>query len=90
MIPSKKHSLNNNYYTKTLELLAKREKELPLKTFKKKIVESQNRMNYQNEYDRIQSYLSNRSILPAGTIEYLEKRKKFLNSLGINDVTKLK
>ena len=73
---------NNNYYTKTLELLAKREKERPLKTFRKAVIDSQRRMNYQNEYDRVQGYLSNRSILPPATIESLEARKKFLNNLG--------
>ena len=73
---------NNNYYKKTLELLAKREKERPLKTFRKAVIDSQRRMNYQNEYDRVQGYLSNRSILPPATIESLEARKKFLNNLG--------
>ena len=74
---------NNDYYEKTLKLLAKREKELPLKTFRKAIIDSQNRLNYQHEHDRIRDYLSNRSILPASTIESLEKRKQFLNNLGI-------
>ena len=73
---------NNNYYKKTLELLAKREKERPLKTFRKAIIDSQNRMNYRDEYDRIRGYLSNRSILPPATIESLEARKKFLDNLG--------
>ena len=67
---------------KTLKLLAKREKERPLKTFRKAVIDSQNRMNYQNEHDRIKGYLSNKSILPPSTIESLENRKKFLNTLG--------
>ena len=46
------------------------------------MIDSQNRMNYQNEHDRIRDYLSNRSILPPSTIESLENRKKFLNGLG--------
>ena len=60
-----------DYYAKTLEVLAKREKEVPLKAYRK-----QNKINYQNEYDRIRGYLSNRSILPAGTIE--SKKKEIL------------
>ena len=63
-------------------MLAKREKERPLKTFRNAVTASQRRMNYQNEYDRVQGYLSNRSILPPATIESLEARKKFLNNLG--------
>ena len=79
-----------DYYAKTLELLAKREKEVPLKAYRKHIIDTQNKINYQNEYDRIRGYLSNRSILPAGAIESLEKRKKFLKGLGIVDEVKLK
>ena len=79
-----------DYYVKTLELLAKREKELPLRTYRKHIIDTQNRINYQNEYDRIRGYLSNRSVLPAGTVESLEKRKRFLKSLGIGDENHLK
>ena len=65
-----------SYYEKTLKLLAKREKEVPLITFRKHIIDTQNRLNYQNEYDRIRDYLSNRSILPAGTVESLEKSEE--------------
>ena len=79
-----------SYYEKTLKLLAKREKEVPLITFRKHIIDTQNRLNYQNEYDRIRDYLSNRSILPAGTVESLEKRKKFLQGLNIGPENKLK
>ena len=80
----KKHKphLKNDYYEKALKLLAKREKELPLTTFRKAIIDSQNRLNCQNENDRIRDYLSNKSILPPSTIESLENRKKFLNNLG--------
>ena len=39
---------NNDYYEKALKLLAKREKELPLKTFRKAVIDSQNRLNYQH------------------------------------------
>ena len=63
-------------------MLAKRENERPLRTFRKAVIDSQRRMNYQNEYDRVQGYLSNRSILPPATVESLEARKKFLNNLG--------
>ena len=45
---------------KTLKLLAKREKELPLKTFRKAIIDTHNRLNYQHERDRIRDYLGNR------------------------------
>ena len=74
-----------SYYEKTLDILDKREKEVPLKTFRKQVIDRQNKLNYQNEYDKIQGYLSNRSILPAGSVESLEQRKKFLQSLGIGN-----
>ena len=54
-----------------------------------KIIGSHNKSNCQNEYDRIRGYLSNRSILPAGTVESLEKRKNCLQGLGIVDDIKL-
>ena len=63
----------NNYYEKTLKLLAQREKERPLKTFRKAVIDSQHRMNYRDEYDRIRGYLSNRSILPPAPVSFTAK-----------------
>ena len=81
---NKKHkSASKDYFEKTLKILEKREREQPLKTFRKAIIDTQNRLNYQYEHDKIRDYLSNRSILPASTIESLEKRRQFLNSLGV-------
>ena len=54
-----------SYYEKTLELLANREQELPLKTYRKHIVDTQHKLKYQNGYDRVRCYLSNRSKVPA-------------------------
>ena len=81
-VNTKHKPYSNNYYKKNAPNIGKRQKELPLKTFRKAVIDSQNRMNYQNEHDRIRDYLSNRSILPPSTIESLENRKKFLNGLG--------
>ena len=79
-----------SYHEKALEILNNRKRELPLTAYRKRIIDSQNKLNYQGEYDRIRSYLSNNSILPPGTIESLEQRKKFLNDLGFGEEDKLK
>ena len=89
-VNTKRKQYSNNYYQKTLQLLAKRVKEQPLKTFRKTVIDTQNRLNYQYEHDKIRDYLSNRSILPASTIEALENRKKFLEGLGIGNEKPLK
>ena len=84
-MPSKKPQISIkpvSYYEKTMKLLEERKKAKPLKTFRKTVIDTQNRLNYQYEHDKIRDYLSNRSILPASTIESLEKRRQFLNNLG--------
>ena len=87
-MPSKKPQISvkpPSYYEKTMKVLEERKKAKPLKTFIKTIVDTQNRLNYQYDHDKIRDYLSNRSILPASTIEALENRKKFLEGLGIGN-----
>lgn len=81
--PRRKHS---SYYERTLAMLEKRKREIPNKTFRKHILDNQNKADYQNEYDRIKGYLSNKSILPPSTAEYLEQRKNFLKSVGARDI----
>ena len=73
-----------------MKLLAERKKAKPLKTFRKSIIDSQNRLNYQYDQDKIREYWSNRSILPASTTEALENRKTFLQSMGIGEEQQLK
>ena len=85
----KHHGKNVGYYEQMLKLLRKRELEAPLHKFRKQIIDSQNRMSYQNEYDRVRGYLNSHSILCASAKEQLLKRKAFLNSLGATDTDAL-
>ena len=73
----KTHRKHASYYERTLAMLEKRKREVPNKTFRKHIQDNQNKADYQNEYDRIRGYLSNKSILPPSTVEYLEQHKNF-------------
>jgi len=49
--------------------------------FRKKLLDDQKRMNYSNEYERINGIL-NHSSLPSRTIEGLKKRREDLKALG--------
>ena len=69
-------------YKRMMKLLDQRKKELPLLQFRKRIIEKQNQMNYQNEYDRLRNLLHSNARLPADTIQYLDERKQFLRRLG--------
>ena len=88
--PHKRSNPDINYTEQMLRAIEKRKRELPLKVFRKKVIDHQNKMNYQNEYDRIRSHLSSNSILQPNTREYLIKRKAFLSSLGADDEDKIK
>ena len=81
---------NINYTERMLDAFEKRKREIPLKIFRKKVIDHQNKINYQNEYDRIRSHLNSNSILPPNTREYFIKRKAFLSSLGAVDEDKIK
>jgi len=61
---------------------------MPLQTYRKQIIDGHNRLNYQNEYDRIRGYLANVSILPSSTVEHLRNREKFLLSVGARNIDK--
>ena len=76
---------NINYTERMLDAIEKRKRELPLEIFRKKVMDHQNKMNYQSEYDRIRSHLNSNSILQPNTREYLIKRKALLSSLGAVD-----
>ena len=48
-----------------------------------KMLEYRDKVNYQNELDRIRGYISTRDIrFPIGTIERLKKREEELKKLG--------
>ena len=49
--------------------------------FRKKLLDSQNRMNNSSEYERINRILLHSS-LPAVTLESLKKRREHLKALG--------
>ena len=82
---SKHHTKNINYTERMLKLLEKRKQEMPLVAFRKKAIDHHNKMNYQNEYDRVRAHLNSNSILQPNTREYLLKRKAFVSSLGAVD-----
>ena len=65
-----------------MKLFDQRKKELPFLQFRKRIIEKQNQMNYQNEYDRLRNLLHTNARLPADTIQYLDERKQFLRRPG--------
>jgi len=88
--PFKHYAKNISYAERMLDAIEKRKREIPLKIFRKKVIDHQNKMNYQNEYDRIRSHLNSNSILPPNTREYFIKRKAFLSSLGAVDEDKIK
>ena len=82
---SKRYTKHISYTERMLKLLEKRKQEMPLVTFRKKVIDHHNKMNYQNEYDRVRSHLNSNSILQPNTREYLLKREAFLSSLGAVD-----
>ena len=87
--PKTTHSLG--YYSKMQShQLENLKKELELKRAKaqstamrNKTVEYRDKVNYQNELDRIRGYLSN-SRLGATTVERLNRRTEDLKKLGAN------
>jgi len=87
--PHKRSNTDINYTEKMLRAIEKRKREIPLKVFRKKVIDHQNKINYQNEYDKIRSHLNSHSILAANTREYLIKRKAFFNSLGAKDIDRI-
>ena len=86
---TKPNNYGPHYHQKILHLLDERKKIEPLKKFRKHIIDNQNKLNYQGEYDRLRGYLSNKSILPPSTVEFLEKRKKFLEGLKVGENDKI-
>ena len=76
-------------FKRMLKLLEQRQKEMPLLDFRKRVIEKNNQMNYQNEYDRLRNLLHTRTILPANTKAFIENRKRFLKSMGAKDVDHL-
>ena len=83
--PFTHHIKNISYIARTLAAIEKRKREIPLKIVRKKVIDHHNKMNYQNEYDRVGSHLNSNSILQPNTREYLLNRKAFLSSLGAVD-----
>ena len=70
------------YYKNLQKILDARKTRASDITIRRQIVESQNRNNYQMEYDRIRAQLD-QSVLKGLTIPHLDKRKKELELLGI-------
>ena len=77
---SKKHRMKDidtrtANYKRMLRLLEQRMKELPLLQFRKRLIEKQGQMSYQDDYDKLRSLFHTRSMLPASTTEYLDRRQ---------------
>jgi hypothetical protein len=70
------------YYKNLQKILDARKTRASDITIRRQIMESQNRNNYQLEYDRIRGQLD-QSVLKGLTIPHLDKRKKELELLGI-------
>ena len=81
-----KHIANRLHYFKTLKdkLDAHATKARSI-NLRKQFIESQKKMNYTNEYNRIRSELE-QSKLKGLTTELLQKRKDHLKKLGANIV----
>ena len=74
-------------FQRMIKLLEARRQDVPLLQFRKRMIEKQNQMNYQNEYARLRNLHHAKTILPANTIEYFQHRKQFLKSLGAKDTS---
>ncbi len=67
--------------------MAAHQTKVALTPFRRKVMEDQNRLNYQNEYDRIRVILSqNLNGLHRESIEGLRRRQDRLQELGARAV----
>ena len=78
------------HYGRMKKLLEAHQTKSALTTFRKKVLEDQNRLNYQNEYDRIRGLLSqNLTGFGEKSIEGLRDRSKKLEELGAQIVDRI-
>ena len=81
---------NLDYYKKMKQLLEAKQTQVDLISLRRKAIQDSNRLNYQNEYDRIRGLLSNRNEgLRGNTRERLEQRQAELEALGAQAFNKI-
>jgi len=82
-----KHNLT--YYKMLKDLLEAHKTQKENILFRKRVLDSQKRNNYQIEYDRIRNYLHDHNIMPQ-TRQNLEDRKHELKLLGAKAINSIK
>ena len=81
---------NLDYYKKMKQLLEAKQTQVDLISMRRKAIQDSNRLNYQNEYDRIRGVLSKRNEgLIDPTRERLEQRQVELEVLGAQAFNKI-
>ena len=81
---------NLDYYKKMKQLLKAKQTQVDLISLRRKAIQDSNRLNYQNEYDRIRELLSKRNEgLHGKTRERLEQRQAELMALGAQAVNNI-
>ena len=81
---------NLDYYKKMKQLLEAKQTQVDLISLRRKAIQDSNRLNYQNEYDRIRGLLSKRNEgLHGNTRERLEQRQDQRMALGAQAVNKI-
>ena len=74
---------NLDYYKKMKQLLEAKQTQVDLISLRRKAIQDSNRLNYQNEYDRIRGLTSrNLTGFQQQTIEGLRDRQTKLEKLG--------
>ena len=81
---------NLDYYKKMKQLLEAKQTQVDLISLRRKAIQDSNRLNYQNEFDRIRGVLSKRNEgIIDPTRERLEQRQAELMALGAQAVNNI-
>ena len=81
---------NLDYYKRMKKLLEAKQTQVDLISLRRKAIQDSNRLNYQNEYDRIRGVLSKRNEgIIDPTRERLEQRQAELVALGAQAVNNI-
>ena len=78
---------NLDYYKRMKKLLEARQTQVDLLSMRRKAIQDSNRLNYQNEYNRLAGVLENSNPgIRGNTRERLEQRQQELMALGAQAV----
>ena len=81
---------NLDYYKKMKQLLEAKQTQVDLISLRRKAIQDSNRLNYQNEFDRIRGVLSKRNEgIIDPTRDRLEQRQAELRALGAQAVNNI-